>query len=111
MKKSNIDAVDWENLPFGRVFSDHMLISEFKDGKWETPSIEPFKNLEMHPATSVLHYGQTIFEGLKANRSENGDILIFRPDMNAKRFQESCERMCMPDMPVDFFRRMRSENC
>lgn len=102
-KQSKISSVDWDNLPFGRVFSDHMLQVEYKDGEWQTPEIIPFKNLEMHPATSVLHYGQTIFEGLKANRSANGDILIFRPDMNAKRLQESCERMCMPLIPVDFF--------
>jgi branched-chain amino acid aminotransferase len=101
--KSKIQEIDWKNLPFGRVFSDHMLVVEYADGEWKTPEIMPFGSLDMHPATSVLHYGQTIFEGLKAKRTENDDILIFRPDMNAKRLQESCERMCMPVIPVDFF--------
>ncbi len=100
---SKLSQVDWENLPFGRVFSDHMLVMEFKDGEWKTPDILPFENLSMHPATSALHYGQSIFEGMKANRTTSGDVQIFRPDMNAKRFIESCERMCMPVIPEDVF--------
>lgn len=100
---SKLSKVDWENLPFGKVFSDHMLVMEYADGKWSTPEIKPFENLSMHPATSALHYGQSIFEGMKANRSVNGDIQIFRPDMNAKRFIESCERMCMPVIPEEMF--------
>ena len=103
VKESRINQVDWDNLPFGRVFSDHMLVMEFENGEWKTPEIKAFAPLQMHPATSVLHYGQTIFEGLKANRSESGDILIFRPDQNGIRFQESCKRMCMPEIPVDLF--------
>jgi branched-chain amino acid aminotransferase len=102
-KPSRIDQVDWDNLPFGKVFSDHMLVMDYVDGAWQTPVIESFDNLSLHPATSVLHYGQTIFEGLKANKSEDGEILIFRPDMNAERFMESCDRMCMPQVPKDVF--------
>jgi len=102
-KPSKIDQVDWDNLPFGRVFSDHMLVMDYENGAWQTPVIESFDNLSMHPATSVLHYGQTIFEGLKANRNQNNEILIFRPDMNAERFIESCERMCMPVVPKEVF--------
>lgn len=100
---SHIDQVDWDNLPFGKIFSDHMLVMDYKDGEWQQPEIVPFGNLSLHPATSAIHYGQSIFEGMKANRSENGDILIFRPDMNALRFRESCERMCMPVVPDDMF--------
>lgn len=100
---SKIDAVDWNNLPFGKVFSDHMLVMEYKDGQWQQPEIMPFENLSLHPATSAIHYGQSIFEGMKANRGVNGEILIFRPDMNAKRFKESCERMCMPVIQEDMF--------
>lgn len=100
---SKLSQVDWENLPFGKVFSDHMLVMEFKDGEWKTPDIIPFGNLSMHPATSALHYGQSIFEGMKANRTASGDVQIFRPDMNAKRFIESCERMCMPVIPEEVF--------
>lgn len=102
-QSSKINTVDWENLPFGRVFSDHMLIMDYKDGAWQEPEIVPFAPIPMHPATSALHYGQSIFEGMKANRTVNGDILIFRPNMNAKRFMESSERMCMPVIPEDLF--------
>ncbi len=102
-KSSRISSVDWDNLPFGKIFSDHMLVMEYSDGKWQSPVISEFENLQMHPASSVLHYGQTIFEGMKANKTANGEILVFRPDMNAKRFAESCERMCMPVVPEDLF--------
>ena len=101
--ESRISQVDWDNLPFGKVFSDHMLIMDYKDGEWQTPEIVPFGPISIHPATSALHYGQAIFEGMKANKSESGDVLIFRPDMNAKRFQESCERMSMPTIPENLF--------
>lgn len=102
-QESKINAVDWENLPFGKVFSDHMLVMDYKDGAWQDAEIVPFGPIAMHPAMSAIHYGQSIFEGMKANRAENGDILIFRPDMNAKRFAESSERMCMPVIPDDLF--------
>jgi len=100
---SRISEVDWDNLPFGKVFSDHMLVMDYKDGEWQTPEIMPFGSLSLHPATSAIHYGQSIFEGMKANRAENGDVMIFRPDMNEKRFAESCERMCMPVLPEGLF--------
>ena len=100
---SRINQVDWDNLPFGKVFSDHMLLMEYSDGKWSQPEILPFGNLSLHPATSAIHYGQSIFEGMKANKDADGNVLIFRPDLNAKRFAESCERMCMPVIPEDLF--------
>ena len=100
---SRVTQVDWENLPFGRVFSDHMLVMEYADGEWKDPEILPFGPIPVHPATSALHYGQAIFEGMKANRSKEGDVLIFRPEMNARRFQESCERMGMPIVPEILF--------
>lgn len=100
---SRIEEVDWDNLPFGKIFSDHMLVMDYENGAWQQPEIVPFGNLSLHPATSAIHYGQSIFEGMKANKTENGDILIFRPDMNAKRFIESCERMCMPIIPEEMF--------
>lgn len=100
---SKINQVDWENLPFGKVFSDHMLVMDYKDGQWQEPVIEPFGEISFHPATSAIHYGQSIFEGLKAYKNINGEVRIFRPDMNAKRFIESCERMCMPIIPEQLF--------
>lgn len=100
---SKLDQVDWDNLPFGKVFSDHILEMEYRDGAWQSPSIKPFHSLSLHPATSALHYGQSIFEGMKAYKTDEGEVLLFRPDMNAKRFAESCERMCMPVVPESLF--------
>ncbi len=102
-ESSRLSSVDFDNLPFGKVFSDHMLEMDYKDGKWQTPEIKSFGTLNLHPATSAIHYGQSIFEGMKANRTESGEIVLFRPDMNAKRFAESCERMCMPVLPEEIF--------
>lgn len=101
--KSRLSEVDFSNLPFGRIFSDHMLVMDYTDGKWQQPQIMPFHDLSMHPATSVIHYGQSIFEGLKAYRMQSGEIAIFRPDMNAERFRLSSIRMCMPEIPNDVF--------
>ena len=102
-EKSNVNTLDWENLPFGKVFSDHMFLMEYADGVWKEGKIMPFQNISMHPAMSAIHYGQSIFEGLKAYRTINNEINIFRPDMNAKRFAESAKRMCMPEVPEDIF--------
>ena len=100
---SNINSVDWDNLPFGKVFSDHMFLMEYADGEWKKGEIMPFQNISMHPAMSAIHYGQSIFEGLKAYRTINNEVNIFRPDMNAKRFAESSKRMCMPEVPEEIF--------
>ena len=103
VERSRITDVDWDNLPFGKVFSDHMLVMDYKDGVWHDPEIVPFESLSMHPATSAIHYCQSIFEGMKANKNENNEVLIFRPEMNAKRFTESCKRICMPQIPESTF--------
>ena len=100
---SAVNKVDWDNLPFGRVFTDHMFIMEYADGKWQEAKIIPFQDISMHPAMSAIHYGQSIFEGLKAYKHADGRLSIFRPDMNAKRFNESAMRMCMPEVPEDLF--------
>lgn len=100
---TRLNEVDWDNLPFGKVFSDHMLVMDYKNGAWEEPEIVPFGNLNLHPATSAIHYGQSVFEGMKANRTESGEVLIFRPELNAKRFAESCERLCMPIVSEELF--------
>lgn len=100
---SKLDQVDWDNLPFGKVFSDHMLVMDYKDGQWQEAEITPFESLSLHPATSAIHYGQSIFEGMKATKNDAGEVLIFRPELNAKRFAESCERMCMPKINEDVF--------
>jgi branched-chain amino acid aminotransferase len=93
---SRLSEIDFDNLPFGRVFADHMFVMDYKDGKWHKGKITPFQNLSLNPATSVIHYGQSIFEGMKAFRGAENDVYIFRPDQNIARFNRSAERMCMP---------------
>ncbi|MEJ6680663.1 MAG: branched-chain amino acid aminotransferase [Flavobacteriales bacterium] len=103
VEKSNIESLDFDDIQFGKVFTDHMLIMDYKDGKWGIPDIKPFEPLVMHPATSVLHYGQSIFEGLKAYKNDEGDVFVFRPEQNAKRLNVSAARMCMPAVPENLF--------
>jgi len=101
--KSRVSELDFNNIPFGRVFSDHMLTMTYSDGQWGQPEIVPFEPIQMHPASSVIHYGQSIFEGLKAYRTDDGQVAIFRPIENGKRFKESCVRMCMPEIDPELF--------
>ena len=93
-----------EPLGFGHIFTDHMFIMNYTEGKgWHDPRIVPFGDITLSPAAMVLHYGQEMFEGLKAYRGENGDVYLFRPDMNAKRANNSNERLCIPKIPEDDF--------
>ena len=101
--ESRIEKTDFNNLAFGKDFTDHMFIADYYDGKWQDCRIVPFGNIELHPASFVLHYAQSIFEGLKAELSPNNDILLFRPDKNAERFSKSAERLAMPEVPKDLF--------
>ena len=101
---SRLSQVDFNNIPFGRVFSDHYLVIDFVDGAWQQPEILPYGNMSISPACSGLHYGQLIFEGMKANKDVNtGDVLLFRPEENAKRLNRSAKRMCMPKLSVEQF--------
>lgn len=102
-ERSRIQEVDFNDLKFGREFSDHMLVIDYKDGVWQTPQIRPFGPVSIHPAISALHYGQSIFEGLKAYRGESGEVLLFRTYDNARRMNQSAERMCMPAMDPEMF--------
>ena len=101
--RSRISEVDFNNLGFGRIFSDHMLVADYKDGQWTSCKIMPYQDLAMSPSLAALHYGQSIFEGLKAQYMENGEISVFRPWENHKRMIASAERMCMPAVPEDIF--------
>ncbi|MHA8067598.1 branched-chain amino acid aminotransferase [Aquirufa sp. ROCK2-A2] len=101
--KSRINEIDFDNLAFGRSFADHMLVAEYADGAWQSVSIQPYGPLSFQPAMMSLHYGQAIFEGMKAYRSKNDDILVFRPEENFKRFNKSALRMCMPEVPEEIF--------
>src|SRR5688500_16598762 len=87
------------SIPFGIQPTEHMFIAEYKDKQWQNSRIVPFANLSMSPFALCLHYGQTVFEGMKAFHMENGKIAIFRPDKHHARFQKSLERMCMPEVP------------
>ncbi|MGQ9778267.1 MAG: branched-chain amino acid aminotransferase [Bacillota bacterium] len=95
--------VDPAELGFGRYFTDRMLTRHFKDGRWDDPKIVPYQNFALDPAARVLHYSQEIFEGLKAYASDDGRILLFRPEENARRMNRSAARMCMPTMPEEEF--------
>lgn len=100
---SKIDTVDFENLTFGNVFTDHMLICDFKDGEWQKPIIKPYEPFLIDPSAKVFHYGQAIFEGMKAYKDENDDVWLFRPDENFIRFNKSAVRMAMPEVPEAIF--------
>ncbi len=92
------------NLPFGKIFTDHMFIMDYTEGKgWHDPRIVPFQNLSLSPATMVFHYGQEMFEGLKAYRGDDGKHYLFRPDMNAKRTNNTNTRLCIPHIPEEDF--------
>lgn len=103
IKKSRIGEVDFKNLEFGAHLSDHMLIAEYKGGHWQTPAIMPFGELRMSPAILSLHYGQTVFEGMKAFRTKDGSINIFRPQKHLSRLNRSLDRMCMPAISEEMF--------
>ncbi|GEC79160.1 branched-chain amino acid aminotransferase [Flavobacterium aquatile] len=100
---SKIDSVDFENLLFGNIFTDHMLVCDFKEGAWQKPIIKPYEPFMIDPSAKVFHYGQAIFEGMKAYKDENDDVWLFRPDENFTRFNKSAVRMAMPEVPEDIF--------
>jgi branched-chain amino acid aminotransferase len=100
---SRIQEVDFNHLEFGKHVSDHMLICDYANAEWHTPRILPYANLSLSPSTLALHYGQTVFEGMKAFRTEDGRINIFRIDKHYDRFVRSLERMCMPVIPKEIF--------
>jgi branched-chain amino acid aminotransferase len=102
-KQSRIGEVDFQNLEFGKIISDHMIHTDFKNGKWDEPAIIPFGDLRMSPAMLSLHYGQTIFEGMKAFYMKDGRINIFRPHRHHERLTKSLARMCMPAISEEMF--------
>ena len=101
--QSRIAELDESNINFGKLYSDHMLIAKYADGQWGTPEIVPFGDLILSPATTFMHYGQAIFEGVKAYKDPNGNPIIFRPHDNWKRMNLSAERMAMPAIPEELF--------
>ena len=103
VKKSKISEVDFDNLPFGSVYSDHMLTCDFVNGKWQEPKIEPFAPISLDPSAKIFHYGQSIFEGMKAYKDASKNIMLFRPLENCKRLNKSAERLVIPQIPEEIF--------
>jgi branched-chain amino acid aminotransferase len=103
VEKSKIDAVDFDNLPFGSVYSDHMLECDFKNGEWQTPVIKPYSPITLDPSAKIFHYGQSIFEGMKAYKDADENVMLFRPLENCKRLNKSAERLVIPSIPEAIF--------
>jgi branched-chain amino acid aminotransferase len=103
VKKSKLKEADLQNLSFGKQFTDHMLVADYQNGEWKNVQIMPFQPLSFSPALAALHYGQAIFEGIKAYRNEEGEAFIFRPHANFERFNISAERMAMPKITEEIF--------
>lgn len=100
---SKLRDLSLENIPFGKYFTDHMLEVDYADGAWKQPAIKPYQSLLLAPSMASLHYGQAIFEGIKAYNDQNGKARIFRPIDNFHRFNQSAERMQMPVVPEYIF--------
>lgn len=101
--ESRISTVDFDNIPFGKIFADHMLVVDYADGAWGEVNIMPYAKISMAPSMSALHYGQSIFEGMKAFKNQQGEPVLFRPMENFHRMNHSARRMCMPEIPEEIF--------
>ncbi len=102
-ERSKLQDINLKNIPFGKYFTDHMLEADYENGEWTNVEIKPYQPLLLEPSLAALHYGQAIFEGIKAYKTEKGDAYIFRPADNFKRFNRSAERMNMPLVPEEIF--------
>ena len=103
------DLLDWKNLGFSYIKTDYRFIALWKDGKWDNGELTTDSTLHIHEGSTALHYGQQCFEGLKAYRCKDGSINLFRPDQNAKRMQNTCDRLLMPQVPTELFIRACKE--
>ena len=102
-KHTKINAVDFDNLKFGHVFSDHMLECDYKDGKWQAPKVVPYAPISLDPSAKIFHYGQSVFEGMKAYKDKDDNVLLFRPLDNFKRLNISSKRLAIPELPEAYF--------
>lgn len=100
---SRLPDVDFSNLTFGSTFTDHMFMCDYKDGEWQKPTILPYGPLTISPAAKVFHYGQAVFEGMKAYKDDTGAIFLFRPEENLERINKSSKRMAIPEFPKELF--------
>ena len=104
VSKSRLSEIHIEDMVFGKTFTDHMFVAEYANGEWNNLEIKPYQPITISPACTAIHYGQSIFEGIKAFRNhQTGDIAIFRGSENFKRFNRSAARMCMPAIPEEVF--------
>jgi len=103
VKKSNVDRLDFDTIALGRTFTDHMFVCDYEEGQWRNPRITPMDTIPMHPACMALHYGQALFEGMKATLGSKGAPLLFRPEKNAERLNFSARRLGMPEFPTPLF--------
>src|SRR5215469_9018638 len=101
--RSRVQEVDLASVPFSSVFSDHMFVADFENGQWSNGEIQPYGPISISPSISALHYGVSVFEGMKAHRSREGRPLLFRPQENARRMQRSAARLAMPAVPESLF--------
>ncbi len=102
-KTSKLSTLDVNNIPFGKYFTDHMFEANYENGEWGTGEIKPYQPITIDPSCAAIHYGQSIFEGIKAYKNQEGEAYIFRPEDNFKRFNISAERMEMPQVPEEVF--------
>lgn len=100
---SKIHDVDFDNLSFGNTFTDHMLVSDFANGEWKEPKIVPYGPISLEPSAKIFHYGQSIFEGMKAYKDTEGGVWLFRPMENCKRLNKSAKRLAIPELPESYF--------
>ncbi|KAB8152510.1 branched-chain amino acid aminotransferase [Kordia sp. TARA_039_SRF] len=103
VSESKIQSVDFDNLIFGKVFTDHMFVCDFVNGAWQTPEIKPYQPLTIDPSARVFHYGQAVFEGMKAFKDADNQIWLFRPEDNFNRINKSSHRMAIPEFPKEYF--------
>ena len=100
---SKINDVDFNNLGFGTVFSDHMVVCDYKDGHWSAPEVIPYQAISLMPSSKIFHYGQSIFEGMKAYKDIENQTWLFRPEENFNRFNLSAKRLAIPELPKEVF--------
>ena len=103
IKVSRLSQINFNDIDFGKVYSDHMYIADYYNGSWQDFRIEPYDMLSFTPGSAILHYGQSVFEGLKAYKGDSGEMLVFRPEMNFRRINKSAIRMCIPEVSEGIF--------
>ncbi|UII78831.1 branched-chain amino acid aminotransferase [Flagellimonas sp. CMM7] len=102
-KTSKIKDVDFDNLSFGSIYTDHMLVCDYKNGEWKAPKVIPYQPLTLDPSAKIFHYGQSIFEGMKAYKDDEESVWLFRPLENFKRLNKSAKRIAIPELPEEYF--------